>query len=267
MTPFEILKHTPKTNCGQCGHPTCLAFAAAVAKSGESVDKCPFIERQGLTIAAAPGHALDDLLHQHDLALVEHLKGKVAGLDFAAIATRLGARGELQDGCPALSFRYLGQQVRLSREGILLGGLPPDDPRDQILLYNYVHSQGGEKPREDWVGLESLPNSISKVRTLATYCENRLAELFDQTPVERVAEAVARLDGTMRQEATATLAAVIPVLPHLPQQLLFWAAEPEDGFAARAKVLFDREVLHFLDLESLVFSAERMSDRFAALLR
>ena len=44
------------------------------------------------------------------------------------------------------------------------------DPRDQILLYNYVASGGGQAPQGMWVGMESLPNSIAKVRTLAAYC-------------------------------------------------------------------------------------------------
>ena len=29
MNPLEILQRTPKTNCGECGQPTCLAFAVA----------------------------------------------------------------------------------------------------------------------------------------------------------------------------------------------------------------------------------------------
>ncbi|MBS1243452.1 MAG: dehydrogenase/acetyl-CoA synthase gamma subunit (corrinoid Fe-S protein), partial [Nitrospirae bacterium] len=31
-TPFELYKHLPKTNCGDCGISTCLAFAAAIIK-------------------------------------------------------------------------------------------------------------------------------------------------------------------------------------------------------------------------------------------
>ncbi len=34
----------------------------------------------------------------------------------------------------------------------------------------------------------------------------------------------------------------------------------EDGFEARVKILFDQNVMDFLDLESLVFAAERMAD-------
>lgn len=58
---------------------------------------------------------------------------------------------------------------------LTLAGGPPDDPRDQILLYNYVAFGGGVAPSETWIGMESLPNSISKISTLSTYCEQKLA--------------------------------------------------------------------------------------------
>ena len=48
----------------------------------------------------------------------------------------------------------------------------------------------------------------------------------------------------------------------VPQFLLFWDHEPEDGFPARVKLLFDQHVMDYLDLESLFFSAERLADRF-----
>ena len=34
MNPLEIVQRTPKTNCGECGYPACLAFAANVAAAG-----------------------------------------------------------------------------------------------------------------------------------------------------------------------------------------------------------------------------------------
>ncbi len=50
------------------------------------------------------------------------------------------------------------------------------------------------------------------------------------------------------------------VLPKIPQQLFFWDEEPEDGFEAKVKILFTENVLTFLDIESLVFTAERMAE-------
>jgi len=265
MQPFEIVRRTPKTNCAQCGYPTCLAFSAAVAKSGEAFSKCPYLDASGLDVAQKQGPALEELSGQRNFTLIEHLKDKISTLDFSLIAAPLGATLCGEDN-QTLAFPFLAQKVLLNRQGILLDGCTPDDPRDQILIYNYIHSQGGADPTPDWIGLETLPNSISKVRTLATYCEKRLAELFTRLPVETISSACNRLGGVAHPAPSATLGCIIPVLPKIPQYLVYWAEEPEDGFSAKVKILFDRQVLNFLDLESLIFSAERLADRLTILL-
>lgn len=38
---IEILKLLPKTNCRQCGEPTCMVFAARVAEGAKGVEDCP----------------------------------------------------------------------------------------------------------------------------------------------------------------------------------------------------------------------------------
>ncbi len=266
MNPLEIFQKTPKTNCGQCGHPTCLAFSAAVAKMGETPDKCPFMSVADLALIEPSGGKIDDLSRERDLALVQHLKAKIAHHDFQEIAARLGAV------CPAekadaITFRYLGQETILSKNGILINQQVPEDPRDQILLYNYAHSGGSKNKADNWIGLESLPNSISKVRTLAVYAEQPIAELFSNTKMATVVEKCCpKLDAKQIAGSSASVALFFPVLPMLPIQVLFWSAEPEDGFDAKVKFLFTDNVLDYLDIESLVFSAERLSDRLAYIL-
>ena len=43
LTGLEIYKHLPKTNCKDCGFPTCLAFAMKMAGKQVSLDKCPHV--------------------------------------------------------------------------------------------------------------------------------------------------------------------------------------------------------------------------------
>ncbi|MFZ2445061.1 MAG: (Fe-S)-binding protein [Syntrophobacteraceae bacterium] len=38
---FEILKLLPKTNCRECGQPTCMVFATQVAEGGKGAEDCP----------------------------------------------------------------------------------------------------------------------------------------------------------------------------------------------------------------------------------
>jgi ArsR family metal-binding transcriptional regulator len=43
-SPLEIYKLLPRTNCGECGKPTCMAFAAALVDGGASPGECRLLE-------------------------------------------------------------------------------------------------------------------------------------------------------------------------------------------------------------------------------
>ena len=46
LTGLDIFKLLPKTNCKDCGNPTCLAFAMALAASKTSIENCPHISEE-----------------------------------------------------------------------------------------------------------------------------------------------------------------------------------------------------------------------------
>jgi acetyl-CoA decarbonylase/synthase complex subunit gamma len=57
LTGIEIFKLLPKTNCGDCGVPTCLAFAMSLAAGKAELSKCPHVSEEAkskLSEAAAP---------------------------------------------------------------------------------------------------------------------------------------------------------------------------------------------------------------------
>ena len=285
MTPHEFLKYTPATNCGDCGYPACLAFAVAVTKGGVAPDRCPYVEKDNLPAELLAGgeqaglEQVDRGQDERDMALVAHLKSKITSVDFGLLSQRIGAVWSA-DTPDQLTFNYLGCSILLGRDEVVMDGEQLVDPRDQILLYNYVAFGGnaggaGERsaearlPADTWVGMESLPNSIAKIRTLATYCEARLAEQFagriDALP--QVCEKIGAKTAQDEQAQSADFAAILPVLPQVPLYLLLWDQDLEDGFEARVKILFDQYVMDFLDVESLVFAAERMADRLLQLDR
>ncbi|MDR0877575.1 MAG: acetyl-CoA decarbonylase/synthase complex subunit gamma [Treponema sp.] len=45
---LDIFKLTPKTNCKDCGNPTCMAFAMKVAQGSVGIDKCPHMSADAL---------------------------------------------------------------------------------------------------------------------------------------------------------------------------------------------------------------------------
>lgn len=45
---LDIFKLTPKTNCKDCGNPTCMAFAMKVAQGAVPITKCPHLSPEAL---------------------------------------------------------------------------------------------------------------------------------------------------------------------------------------------------------------------------
>ena len=82
---LDIFKLSPKTNCKQCGSPTCMAFCMKVAQGAVSIDKCPHMSDEAkalLSEATAPpmksltvgGHKLggETVLFRHEKTFVSH---------------------------------------------------------------------------------------------------------------------------------------------------------------------------------------------------
>lgn len=64
LTGLEIYKLLPKTNCKDCGYPTCLAFAMKLAAKQATLDDCPHVSDEAkakLAAASAPPIRLIEL--------------------------------------------------------------------------------------------------------------------------------------------------------------------------------------------------------------
>jgi acetyl-CoA decarbonylase/synthase complex subunit gamma len=57
LSGLQIYKLLPKTNCKECGFPTCLAFAMKLAAKQVELDDCPYVSdeaKESLSAASAP---------------------------------------------------------------------------------------------------------------------------------------------------------------------------------------------------------------------
>ena len=57
LSGLEVYKLLPKTNCKECGFPTCLAFAMKLAAKQVELDACPYVSpaaKDALSAASAP---------------------------------------------------------------------------------------------------------------------------------------------------------------------------------------------------------------------
>ncbi len=263
QTVLGLLKTLPRTNCGDCGLPTCMAFATQVIKEGEDLSGCPHLPEAAQDLAGDIRSQQQQGVgrRRESLAIaLEAMQEKIAPLNFSDLADGLGATCGKDNGRPYLSFPYFGHRLQVFKDEVCYpAGLAPN-PWDAILLYNYIASQGKVLPLGTWITFKSLPNSVSKAKTLARL-EKELAGNF-AGQVARLRDQAAVLGAQPAQASeNADFQAVFQPLPRVPVLLLFWDAEPEEDFQAQAHFLFDATVPDFLDLESLLFLVEQLVDR------
>jgi hypothetical protein len=259
LTIIDIYKALPRTNCGKCGLPACLAFAAKVMAEGEDIRKCPDLSAEAQNLASqiqarqpARGKRPDSLA----IALT-FLQEKVAPLDFASLARGLGAQYGEEEGRPYLKLTYFGDLLQIFKDEVRYPDGITKNPWDAILLYNYLASQGNQEPTGQWITFQSLPNSISKTKSL-----NELEQILAAHFSGRIAllrQQVEAAQGILtREEGDADVKAVFRPLPRVPVLLLFWDAIAAENFSAQCHFLFDAQVMSYLDLEALLFLVEQL---------
>ena len=264
LTPIHLYKLTPKNNCGECGFLTCLAFATQAIVGQADIDACAYLDPDALK----PFREQLDEQHRSGIGVrregfekaLEYLRGRLLERDLPGVAPSIGAACMQQDQGHALEFKYFGERVIATKEDVRSSSGKELNPWEKIFLYNYI-IDGAANPSGTWVGMESLPNSVSKIKSLKAHCENRLANEFGGN-LQKLSEAISGLG----QEITADLdqvdfAVEFNILPKLTIRVLWWAEDLEEGFDSQVKFLFDSKVLGTLDLESLLFACEQLTDR------
>lgn len=126
LTGLDIFKLLPKKNCKECGQPTCLAFAMALAGAKTSLDKCPYVSEEAketLGGASAPPIKLikigsgekerqlgdEVVLFRHDKAFYHPTSIAVEISDKLSVS-ELEAKIEKVNG---LVFERVGQKVSI----------------------------------------------------------------------------------------------------------------------------------------------------------
>jgi hypothetical protein len=264
VVPLDLYKCTPRTNCGECGRNTCLAFATQVIAGRQEIDSCPYLDER-------PAPTLRDRLkEQHRSGIgvsresfektTEYLLEEVKKCDFRVISRSIGAKFEESTDGGVLIFPYFRDLVSVTGSDIrkLSGG--ELSPWEKIFIYNYVIG-GATEPSGAWVGMESLPNSVSKSKSLKAHCEEPLSRQY-AGEINMLSQAIVPLGREVNlKDHGVDFAAEFCVFPKLAIRVLFWDEIKEEGYASRVKFLFDSRVLQVLDLESLLFACEQITER------
>jgi hypothetical protein len=260
---IDLMKMLPRSNCRECGHSTCMAFATFVLREGEKPEKCPYWRPEDLEFVkkSLAEQGDDSAYPDHLFSARKFVQERVSKIDFTAVAPRIGAELTTHNEQTCLIINLLERLYRVCKEEVEPIDRGEHDLWEHILLYNYVAEGGGRPLTGNWVPMESLPGSLAKRKAFVAGCESKIAMAYSGRP-EALQLALNALNADFGvPENNAEVAAIFLPLPRVPFQLLFWDADLDDDFPAQVKVLFDETVLDYLDIESLVFLGEKCAER------
>jgi hypothetical protein len=254
----------PRTNCRDCGYPTCLAFASMVVSEKLPLAKCPHLSPETLA------HYQPILDAQHaegrwtkkDMAAdaLQWARERSAGMRLEDLPARVGGRLVVTaDGQATLELPYFTDTVVIRPEAIQKKDGTALNRWEQVFIYNHLAQGGSALPTEDWRGFEQIPNTVSKIKSMQRHVEAPLVARFrgHLPALARAARALGARDVSGRV-GSADAAFQFQPLPRIPLLLLFWDEAPDDGLTAGVKLLFDATITEHLDIESILFLSERL---------
>jgi len=137
LTGIQIFKLLPKTNCKECGVPTCLAFAMNLASGKAELDACPYVSEEAraqLAEASAPpirpltvGYGDTQLKMGGETVLFRHEKTFFSPPGIAALVTDDTAPVKIEEKCRRyMAYQYERVGLNLRPELIALKCLSGD---------------------------------------------------------------------------------------------------------------------------------------------
>jgi hypothetical protein len=267
MTPTvaDILKILPRTNCGQCGFPSCMALALFALKNGTPLGKCPHLlpdAKRIVSVLKSRQQTGEGSIREAVAASVAAMQKKIAPLDFAAIAPGIGAVYDEEGGAPCLRLNYFGKPVRVFKDHIAHSTDIPLDSWDDVFLYNYVFSRGNEPLTGRWITFNELSSCLRDTVALNLTGQNTFPWPEDDC-MNLCARAMTHGAQPTGMETAADAALVFRPVAMAPVALLCYKAEPEDGLEARLQFLFDANVGAYLDYEGAFFLTKRIRELLA----
>jgi len=186
-------------------------------------------------------------------------KERTASMDIKDLPARIGGVLKEDSTGTYLELPYFNDSILIRPEKIQKKDGTDLNRWEQVFVYNHMAQGGSALPTGNWKGLEAIPNTISKMKSMKAHVEVPILDRFAGYPDElrKAAMAICALDHS-ETFPTADVAAYLLPLPRIPVMLLFWDADPADGFDAEVKLLFDETIVEHLDVESIMFLSERI---------
>ncbi|MEW6600683.1 MAG: DUF3786 domain-containing protein [Nitrospirota bacterium] len=252
MKYLDIYKLLDKSNCRECGFPTCTAFVHAVVNGRKKIGDCTHLDRE---TAAEVGNKIDvrDIEKEYEAALGP-LKKEIPKVDFGAVADRLGATLSGDRLC----VKCLGKDFFVDRSGNVESMIHVH-LWVTVPLLKYIITGGGAGLTGSWVSFDQLKNGITMSNFFVKRCLDPLGRMAD-SHTDIFFDLLDIFGGRPVEGFSADRARVIYPLPRLPVLFLYWSAK--GPFESSLKVLFDSSADKYLDFETVFILMRGLVEMF-----
>jgi hypothetical protein len=242
-SPMDIIKLLPKTNCRDCGQPTCMAFAVTVIKGEKGLDACPHLDAQVINQYQTPAMEASAAQIEQQKA-EEALRQKIRELDMLERAELLGAT--ISGDC--LVIRCLGKDFLVDPNGDIKSECHII-PWVTGPILNYVLKASGTKPTGDWVPFRELKGGPAWGRFFYHRCEKALKKVIDQ--FTNLFEFMIDVFNAKPADDAfqSDIAVVIHPLPKLPILICYWKSDGD--LEASLNLFFDAKAEDNLEIEQI----------------
>ncbi len=253
---LEILRYLNKSNCRECGVPTCLAFAASLINGDKKLSDCPHIGREAAEILdkkivkRGQDKKLDELL--------DPLKKEISGVDFAKAAEGLGA--EYSD--EKLRIKCLGKDFVVDSKGGI-ESLLHINTWVAVPLLKYIITGGGEPLSGKWVSFDQLKRASSVTQYFDRRCEEPMRQLAE-SHTGIFFDLINIFGGSSIEGFSADFARVIYPLPKVPFLILYW--KPDEQFPSKLRLLFDSTADTYIEIEFIIALGRGLVEMFKRIL-
>ncbi|MFO8090355.1 MAG: DUF3786 domain-containing protein [Desulfatiglandaceae bacterium] len=241
--PVEILKLLDKSNCGECGEKTCVAFASAVFQRQRSLAECPKVDPKILE-GILEEDQTEKVVSDNREEAIEELKKEVLNLDLPAVAEKIN--GRFSNG--VLTVKILGKNFSVDTQGNLHSEIHIN-PWVAGPFLDYVVRSAGVQPTGNWVSLRELHGGRAQYPLFKKRCEEPMKKVADES-IELFDYIVHVFDGKeVDQQFQSDVSVVLNFLPLVPAMICYWS--PEDGMGSSLNVFFDETADQNLSIGSI----------------
>ena len=252
MKYLDIYKRLDRSNCRECGLPSCTAFVHAVINGEKKISACTHLDKD--TIAELDKKIIVRDIEKEYQAALGPLMDAISMVDFRAVAEKIGASLSGDRLC----VNCLGKDFLVDQKGNVESMIHVH-LWVTVPMLRYITTGGADGLSNTWVSFDELKNGITMSNYFERRCVDPLRQMAEQH-TDIFFDLIDVFGGRPVEGFDADISRIIYPLPRMPFLFLYWKAE--DQFESKLKILFDSSADKYLDFEAIYILTRGLVEMF-----